>query len=88
MPETAQVTYQVIDSPKREITEAANEVYRELCVRRRIYGRWVQDGKMTRQEAIDRGQRLEAALEYLLSHPDMPEGFQPQDEKPVVASPF
>ena len=43
---------------KRTLQEAASELRRELGIRRRCYGRWIQDGKLdeveaSRQEAID-----------------------------------
>lgn len=49
----------------RSIAEAASELRREWGVRKRCYGRWVQDGKLTEVEAIDRLERLEAALDIV-----------------------
>ena len=42
--------------------EAVSEIKRELGVRRRCYARWIADGKLTEVEAVDRMERLEAAL--------------------------
>jgi len=47
---------------KRSLKEAASELTRELQVRRRCFGRWVSDGKLTEVEALDRMERMEAAL--------------------------
>lgn len=78
-----------VPSHGKTIEDAANEVYRELGVRRRIYGRWVKEGKLSLAEAKARGERMEAALHFLLSHPDMEVGFEPsEDAKEQLASPF
>lgn len=45
--------------------EAISEVQRELEVRRRIYRRWIDDGKLTAVDARDRLERMEAAEHYL-----------------------
>lgn len=50
---------------KRSLEEAMSEVNRELQVRRRCYGRWIQDGKLSSVEATDRVERLEKALDEL-----------------------
>lgn len=63
----------------RSIEQAANELFRELNVRRRIYGRWVLDKKITADDARKRGECMEAALHFLMSHPDMEIGFQPSE---------
>jgi len=49
----------------RTLEEAISEVQRELAIRRRCYGRWVDDGKLSVVDARDRLDRLEAALHYL-----------------------
>ena len=51
--------------PPRGLEEALSEVERELRVRERCFSRWVQDGKLTRIDAVDRVQRLESAWLYL-----------------------
>lgn len=53
------------EAPMRNIAEAISEVERELLVRKRCYGRWVDDGKMSRIDAVDRYARLQSALAYL-----------------------
>lgn len=45
----------------RNLEEATSEVDRELQVRRRCYSRWIDDGKMSSVDAMDRFERLEAA---------------------------
>lgn len=49
----------------RPIGEALDEVDREIKVRQRCYARWVSEGKITRTDATDRLERLQAALAYL-----------------------
>lgn len=78
-----------IPNHQRSIEEAAEEVHRELCVRRRIYGRWVQDKKLTIMEAKERGERMEAALHFLMTHMDMTPGFEPKEQdREVIPPPF
>lgn len=78
-----------IPNHNRSIEESIDEVHRELCVRRRIYGRWVQEKKLSLQEARDRGERMEAALHYLMTHPNTEVGYEPKvEEKEYVAPPF
>jgi hypothetical protein len=50
---------------KRTAQEAASELRRELGVRRRCYGRWIADGKLTDVEANDRLERMDLALELV-----------------------
>lgn len=64
-------------NPKRSLAEAISEVDRELQVRRRCYSRWVDDGKMTEVDAIDRYDRLAAASFFLHQAKDQ------NDAKPV-----
>lgn len=49
----------------RTAREAHSEVMRELGVRRRCYGRWIQDGKLTEVDATDRMERLERAADII-----------------------
>lgn len=75
--------------PKRPITEAIDEVHREIEVRRRIYGNWVKEGKLTYQAARNRGERMEAALQFLHDHPLCPPGYEPRVEtRENAPSPF
>jgi hypothetical protein len=75
--------------PKRPITEAVDEVHRELEVRKRIYGQWVAEGKISFADAKARGERMESALAYLLDHPLCPPGYTPAvQERPKAVCPF
>jgi hypothetical protein len=49
----------------RNITEAIDEVHRELCVRRRCFPRWILDGRVSKTDAQDRVDRLATALSLL-----------------------
>lgn len=46
----------------RTLGEATDEVNRELEVRERLYPRWMEQGRITRSDAVDRHQRLATAL--------------------------
>ena len=50
---------------QRSIEEALSEVEREMQVRERMYGKWIADGKISRVDAKDRGERMLAACHYL-----------------------
>ena len=50
---------------QRSIEEALSEVEREMQVRERMYGKWITDGKISRVDAKDRGERMLAACHYL-----------------------
>lgn len=60
-------TYNANSNGKRTLEEAVSEVQREVDVRRRLYDRWVGEGKLSRVDAHDRLERLLSALRYLLS---------------------
>jgi hypothetical protein len=49
----------------RSHAEAVSEVQREIEVRRRLYDRWVAEGKLSWVDADDRLSRLQSALQYL-----------------------
>lgn len=49
----------------RPISEAIDEVERELNVRKRCFPRWIEEGRVSRTDANDRLARQEAALAYL-----------------------
>ena len=49
----------------RSIAEALSEVQRELRVRQRCYPRWQVEGKIDVIDAMDRLDRLQAAVHYL-----------------------
>jgi hypothetical protein len=65
MSEKQNNTPETPEEPMRPIEEAVSELERELLVRKRCYGRWVDDGKLSRVDAIDRYARLQSALCYL-----------------------
>lgn len=52
----------------RTLDEAMDEVRREIEVRRRIYDRWIQEGKLSRTEAQDRMCRMLSALRFLIEY--------------------
>jgi hypothetical protein len=66
----------------RTIEEAVSEVSRELSVRRRCYARWIEDGKLSKVDANDRLERLEAAEHYLLAHAEHMERIRMLNEAP------
>ena len=47
------------------LQEARDEVERELCVRKRCFPRWVDEGRLTKTDASDRVSRVERALAEL-----------------------
>ena len=53
------------DPPSRSLTEAIDEVFRELKVRKRCFPKWVDEGRISRTDAQDRIARQESALVYL-----------------------
>ena len=60
----------------------ADEVLREVDTRRRLYDRWVAEGRMTWQEGHDRMTRLMGALKLLLetaleANPELPDQDKP-----------
>ncbi len=57
--------------PERNLTEARDEVKRELCVRKRCFPRWIEDGRLSSTDAVDRIERLEAALHVLNKAADL-----------------
>lgn len=62
-------TYNAASNGTRTLEEAVSEVQREIDVRRRLYDRWVSEGKMSRVDAHDRLERLLTALRFLLAVP-------------------
>lgn len=49
----------------RTLDEAIDEINRELAVRRRLFPKWVLDGKISRTDALDRVERMETAIFHL-----------------------
>lgn len=58
--------YKVNSNGVRTLEEAVSEVQREIDVRRRLYDRWVNEGKLSRIDAHDRLERMMTGLKYLL----------------------
>jgi hypothetical protein len=58
----------------RTITEAIDEVHRELCVRKRCFPRWILDGRVSKTDAQDRIDRLATAFDLLTSLAALPQG--------------
>lgn len=52
-------------SRERDYTEALAELEREIAVRKRVFARWVTEGKLSRVDAADRYERLKACLKYV-----------------------
>jgi hypothetical protein len=73
---TPMTDYKASSNGTRTLEEAVSEVQREIDVRRRLYDRWVTDGRMSRVDAHDRLERLLTALRFLLS---LPEGSKPAE---------
>lgn len=58
--------YSAAADGNRTLDEAMDEVRREVEVRRRIYDRWINEGKLSRTEATDRMCRMLSALKMLI----------------------
>jgi hypothetical protein len=65
--------YTGINIRLRDAEEAMDEVRRELDVRRKIYDRWVMEGRISWTDAHDRMERLITALRMLIELPVQPE---------------
>lgn len=64
----AMSAYTVRENGNRTLEEATSEIQRELDVRRRLYDRWISEGRISRVDAHDRLERMLAALMYLLAY--------------------
>lgn len=53
---------------KRTIEEAISELQREMDVRKRLFDRWVAEGRMSWVEAHDRMERHLSALAWLIQY--------------------
>jgi hypothetical protein len=49
------------------LEEATSELAREIDVRRRLYDRWISEGRLSRVDAHDRLCRMLTALRYLIN---------------------
>lgn len=75
----------------RSLEEAISEVERELQVRKRCYGRWVDDGKLSVVDARDRLDRLAAARDYLRRMSESQEAdaiVNPEQAEAVITAQF
>jgi hypothetical protein len=58
-------------APNKVTMEAAlDELEREQQVRSRCYGRWIEEKRISKTDAHDRGTRLDAAIFYLKEYLD------------------
>ena len=53
-------------APTRD--EVVIELGRELAMRRNVFPRWVEAGKLSQRQADERIDRLQAALEFISEH--------------------
>jgi uncharacterized protein YjcR len=51
----------------RSLQEAIDEVYRELCIRKRCMLRWIEIGKVSATDAQDRIDRMATAHDALVA---------------------
>jgi len=70
-------TYTVSGNGCRTVEEASSELVREMDVRRRLYDKWVAEGRMSWVDAHDRLERHMTAIMVLVAYenvkdPDAP----------------
>ena len=72
------------NQPSRSLTEAVDELFRELQVRKRCFPKWVDEGRISRTDAQDRIARQESALAYLerLRDAESTPAAEPQEGRP------
>lgn len=79
-------TYSVSANGTRSVEEASSELVREMDVRRRLYDKWVAEGRMSWVDAHDRLERHLTAIMVLAAYenvvgPDAPKfGVPPWDD--------
>jgi len=61
-------TYSVTANGVRSVEEASSELVREMDVRRRLYDKWVAEGRMSWVDAHDRLERHMTAIKILVSY--------------------
>lgn len=61
-------SYTVKANGKRTLEEASSELAREMDVRRRLYDKWVLEGRMSWVDAHDRLERLMTAVAVLVHY--------------------
>jgi hypothetical protein len=67
---------------------ALDEVYRELCVRKRCFPKWIADGRVSKTDAQDRIDRLATAFDILslTTAPEHPHHVTSTGDKTQAAS--
>jgi hypothetical protein len=65
--------YTATDNGSRHVEESLDELRREIDVRRRLYDRWVAEGRLSWTDAHDRLERMLSALAHLLAAPVQPD---------------
>lgn len=68
----------------RSIDEACAEIQREMDVRKRLFDRWVADGKMSWMDAHDRMERHMSALHHLITMSKMMEDLETRANNPTA----
>lgn len=61
-------SYRPSANGKRSLEEAVSEIQREMDVRKRLFDRWVSEGKMSWVDAHDRLERHMSALTHMLAY--------------------
>lgn len=59
--------------------QVADEMLRELNVRIRVYGRWIDSGKLTISQAKHQIDCIKSAMHYLSQLPEYQVGYEPVD---------
>lgn len=60
-------TYTPLRNGNRSLEEAISEVQREMDVRKRLFDKWVSEGRMSWTDAHDRLERQCSALKHLIT---------------------
>lgn len=64
---------------EQDIKACADELKRELNVRLRVYGRWIDEGKLTISQAKGQIDAIELALAIVQENSAYPVGYEPVD---------
>lgn len=74
----------------KPLEACADEMLRELNVRKRVYGRWIDKGSLTISDAKHQIDCVESIMEYLAAHKDYQVGYEPVDrtERKEIALPW
>jgi hypothetical protein len=67
----------------RSLEEATSEIQREMDVRRRLFDRWVSEGKMSWTDANDRMERHMSALKHLIAYSNLLSAELAQVDEPI-----